>query len=394
MAATTEELEDCPTEESSVCMVCPYCLHGYNVSENRPKILSCNHTMCIICVKSMGEEFECPVCQQVVTINTLPLPTNFQILKLLEDPKVDEENAVVESYISKTPGQLLVDGYECCCQKLVNIELEQAMLQSAREYNLEKVDRDFENLVTIINRRRKLLKAQLQDVYQKKEEEIQDLQEAASLNLMCVKKLEGTVKSLPSSAKTTAILQGEISELEESINKIHCGKNLIEFQTDEEHLAAFRKYVTEFGSLKHDQAFPIRSVWLKGPEFVGGKIMGNCNILSADFELTSTAKLKIVFKNLSTDESIGSMLESNAEGQVDFEVEMSEAGMYEVYFEYDDLPLTGGAVVQVPDCSNSSGSGEVTSTVRPSTSQSSDDTIVSSTNEEDDVKSSQETPAV
>lgn len=84
-------LDEIPKSKPIHKLTCPVCLHDYNF-ELIPKILSCGHTFCSICLEKMqkSQNNRCPLCKKTELRGFSDLPTNFLAYE------VNEANSSVE----------------------------------------------------------------------------------------------------------------------------------------------------------------------------------------------------------------------------------------------------------------------------------------------------------
>ncbi|XP_026289360.1 uncharacterized protein LOC113214267 [Frankliniella occidentalis] len=64
-------------------MECHICLEEFNQVERVPKIASCGHTVCLRCLEQ-SDRRECPTCRRVFEVSPDELPSNFQLLEVME----------------------------------------------------------------------------------------------------------------------------------------------------------------------------------------------------------------------------------------------------------------------------------------------------------------------
>ncbi|XP_026293224.1 uncharacterized protein LOC113217512 [Frankliniella occidentalis] len=66
-------------------MECDICLEDFNQVERVPKMVSCGHTVCLLCLQQ-SDRRQCPTCRRVFDVPPDALPNNYQLLRQLERP--------------------------------------------------------------------------------------------------------------------------------------------------------------------------------------------------------------------------------------------------------------------------------------------------------------------
>ncbi|XP_052132037.1 E3 ubiquitin-protein ligase SH3RF1-like, partial [Frankliniella occidentalis] len=64
-------------------MECHICDEEFNQVERLPKNLPCAHTFCLRCLQRLDRR-ECPTCRRVFEVSPDELPSNFQLLEVME----------------------------------------------------------------------------------------------------------------------------------------------------------------------------------------------------------------------------------------------------------------------------------------------------------------------
>ncbi|KAK3923036.1 Roquin-2 [Frankliniella fusca] len=70
-------------------MDCDICFEQYDTGVHTPKLVPCGHTVCQLCLQR-SEKYECPLCRSVFGVHPGHLPTNYTLLRILEERYGDD----------------------------------------------------------------------------------------------------------------------------------------------------------------------------------------------------------------------------------------------------------------------------------------------------------------
>ena len=98
-------------------VLCPICLEGYSDESHVPKVLSCQHTLCQVCLQKFidaeeGSYFKCPTCRENIRIpheGVVGFSNNLTVMSLL--------NYLKPGVLAKQEVSQLIKSKELVCIK-------------------------------------------------------------------------------------------------------------------------------------------------------------------------------------------------------------------------------------------------------------------------------------
>ena len=141
-------------------------------------------------------------------------------------------------------------------EKHSSLSTEMKLLEECKNNVITDIDQTFDKLISVINRRRHLLKNQVSDLFSEKQNALEETMDGVSLSLLCLDKLrQHTSKHVNGITAMQTTVVSEIKDLCESVNESSVSSNEIGFDKNI-GLDQFTSLVRQIGKVKCTGTLP------------------------------------------------------------------------------------------------------------------------------------------
>ncbi|XP_071956992.1 uncharacterized protein [Antedon mediterranea] len=161
-------------ESVTKLLECPICLQLFNGCDRLPKLLPCQHTYCILCLKNIAKKMddvvECPECRvwhQLTHSGVTAFPHNITIMRLLDAHKMD---SAVDSKTSELRNSL-AENMHLLRDKMSHVKDNTYYREQLRKKNSEikkQIEKSFDAMINEVMQRKSLVFKELETVESRK----------------------------------------------------------------------------------------------------------------------------------------------------------------------------------------------------------------------------------
>lgn len=206
-------------------MDCKICFESYNCQERKPMSISCGHSFCYECLKSLktSNSYECPTCRQPIK-SELP---NYTVLDIIDSNQNEEPNSELTDEIQKA---------------LKELEERQASIDSKCKQKLTEIKNKMESIKSTVNFRADELRQKIQSRQDSILTEADELQKVLKIKVkkllnenQTAERLEYDKLQKKEFEKLKSQLNTKIKQLKANQNELSQVDDLFEFIPNKEN---------------------------------------------------------------------------------------------------------------------------------------------------------------